>query len=223
MGTARRHAGGGGPSRRQAGRGRARPARQGADLGTGPHACRDHQYSGGRPDRAHRHLARGAPSLIRRARVQVERRGWGRGPARHQRLGADEHGDAAARAPGPAPAGFHPSPRAHGGRRFRSPAAPGTSRQPGRFRAVAADIDINDHVNNTVYLDWALRAVPEGARGKKPLRLEVAFLGEARLGDEVLCRSESSRRAGPGGRSGRRGRSGRQSAKACATRPAAAN
>ena len=28
------------------------------------------------------------------------------------------------------------------------------------YRAVAADIDINDHVNNTVYLDWALRAVP---------------------------------------------------------------
>ncbi len=61
-----------------------------------------------------------------------------------------------------------------------------------RFRAVAEDIDINDHVNNTVYLDWALRAVPEGARGKKPLSLEVAFLGEARLGDEVLCWSASA-------------------------------
>jgi len=61
---------------------------------------------------------------------------------------------------------------------------------PARFRAAAADIDINDHVNNTVYLDWALRAVPAGARGLKPLGLEVAFLGEARLGDEVLCRSE---------------------------------
>jgi len=64
--------------------------------------------------------------------------------------------------------------------------------RPARFHAVAADIDINDHVNNTVYLDWALRAVPAGARGKKPLGLEVAFLGEARLGDEVLCRSESA-------------------------------
>lgn len=63
---------------------------------------------------------------------------------------------------------------------------------PARFRAAAADIDINDHVNNTVYLDWALRAVPDGARGKKPLSLEVAFLGEARVGDEVLCRSASA-------------------------------
>lgn len=60
------------------------------------------------------------------------------------------------------------------------------------FRAVAADIDINDHVNNTVYLDWALRAVPDPARGQKPLSLEVAFLGEARLGDEVLCQSEKT-------------------------------
>lgn len=65
-----------------------------------------------------------------------------------------------------------------------------------RFRAAAADIDINDHVNNTVYLDWALRAVPAGARGRKPLGLEVAFLGEARLGDEVLCQSESADRDG---------------------------
>jgi medium-chain acyl-[acyl-carrier-protein] hydrolase len=65
-----------------------------------------------------------------------------------------------------------------------------------RFRAAAADIDLNDHVNNTVYLGWALRAVPEGARGKKPLSLEVAFLGEARLGDEVLCRSESADKDG---------------------------
>ncbi|HEX7503027.1 MAG TPA: hypothetical protein VF451_06370 [Acidobacteriota bacterium] len=60
------------------------------------------------------------------------------------------------------------------------------------FQAVAADIDINDHVNNTVYLDWALRAVPDEARGRKPLALEVAFLGEARLGDEVVCQSEKA-------------------------------
>ena len=60
------------------------------------------------------------------------------------------------------------------------------------YRAVASDIDINDHVNNTVYLDWALRAVPAGACRQTPLSLEAAFLGEARLGTEILCRSESS-------------------------------
>jgi len=60
------------------------------------------------------------------------------------------------------------------------------------YRAVASDIDINDHVNNTVYLDWALRAVPGPARRQTPLAMEAAFLGEARLGDEVLCLAESA-------------------------------
>jgi len=55
------------------------------------------------------------------------------------------------------------------------------------YRAAAADIDLNDHVNNTVYLDWALRSTPQEARSWKPLTLEAAFLGEARLGDEVIC------------------------------------
>jgi len=63
---------------------------------------------------------------------------------------------------------------------------------PVSFRAEAADIDINDHVNNTVYFAWALRAVPAETRRQKPLALEAAFLGEARLGDEILCRSEST-------------------------------
>jgi acyl-ACP thioesterase len=62
--------------------------------------------------------------------------------------------------------------------------------EPARFHAVAGDIDINDHVNNTVYLDWALRAIPGPARRQTPQAMEAAFLGEARLGDEVLCRSE---------------------------------
>jgi medium-chain acyl-[acyl-carrier-protein] hydrolase len=61
------------------------------------------------------------------------------------------------------------------------------------YRAEAADIDINDHVNNTVYLDWALRAVPDEVRRQKPLTLEAAFLGEARLGDEVACITQNGR------------------------------
>ncbi len=64
------------------------------------------------------------------------------------------------------------------------------------YQALASDIDINDHVSNTVYLDWALRAVPDEARRQKPLALEAAFLGEARLGDEILCQSENSVEAG---------------------------
>lgn len=60
------------------------------------------------------------------------------------------------------------------------------------YRAAAVDIDINDHVNNTVYLDWALRAIPAALNCRRLLSLEAAFLGEARLGDEILCRSESA-------------------------------
>jgi medium-chain acyl-[acyl-carrier-protein] hydrolase len=63
---------------------------------------------------------------------------------------------------------------------------------PARFRAVAADIDINDHVNNTVYLDWAMRSIPDPARQQTPLSLEAAFVVEARLDDEIFCQSESS-------------------------------
>ncbi|MCX6557852.1 MAG: thioesterase [Candidatus Aminicenantes bacterium] len=61
------------------------------------------------------------------------------------------------------------------------------------YRAQAADIDINDHVNNTVYLDWALRALSERVIPPGPLAMEAAFMGEARLGDEILCRSERAR------------------------------
>ncbi len=64
------------------------------------------------------------------------------------------------------------------------------------YRAQAGDIDLNDHVNNTVYLDWALRSAPESARTWRPLSLEAAFLGEARLGDEVACYTETGRGAG---------------------------
>jgi medium-chain acyl-[acyl-carrier-protein] hydrolase len=64
------------------------------------------------------------------------------------------------------------------------------------FRAVAADIDINNHVNNLVYMDWALRAVAAETSRQKLLSLEAAFLREARLDDEIICRSESTVRDG---------------------------
>ncbi|MBN2347039.1 MAG: hypothetical protein JXO51_11695 [Candidatus Aminicenantes bacterium] len=76
---------------------------------------------------------------------------------------------------------------------------PAPSPQAGRasYRAEVGDIDLNDHVNNTVYLDWALCAVPEPLRRSPPLALEAAFLSEARLGDEVACLTASA--SGEGG------------------------
>ena len=61
------------------------------------------------------------------------------------------------------------------------------------YQAEAGDIDLNDHVNNTVYLDWALRSAPESAGSWRPLSLEAAFLGEARLGDKITCFTEIGR------------------------------
>ena len=77
-------------------------------------------------------------------------------------------------------------------------ALPSPYPQAGRisYRAEPGDIDLNDHVNNTVYLGWALRAAPEAAGTWKPLSLEAAFLGEARLGAEVACYTEIGRGQG---------------------------
>lgn len=60
------------------------------------------------------------------------------------------------------------------------------------YQAVAADIDINDHVNNLVYMDWALRSIPSAYHSMRLLALEIAFLGEARLGDEIICRTQTA-------------------------------
>ena len=62
-------------------------------------------------------------------------------------------------------------------------------------RAEPGDIDINDHVNNTVYLDWALRSAPGAFGSRAPLSLEASFLAEARLGDRIACLTEIGRTA----------------------------
>lgn len=77
------------------------------------------------------------------------------------------------------------------------PPHPGSQRR--LFRARADDIDLNDHVNNTVYLGWALGAVPAEIRCRQPRELEAAFLGEARLGDRVACLTEIGRPLAAGG------------------------
>ena len=76
------------------------------------------------------------------------------------------------------------------------PPHPGSQRR--LFRAEADDIDLNDHVNNTVYLGWGLRSLPDIASRWRLSSLEAAFLGEARLGDEVSCLTETGRPAAAG-------------------------
>jgi acyl-ACP thioesterase len=56
-----------------------------------------------------------------------------------------------------------------------------------RFRVETAHLDWNRHVNNAVYVQWALEAVPSDILlGRCPMDLEVSYRAEALYGDEIL-------------------------------------
>ncbi len=56
-----------------------------------------------------------------------------------------------------------------------------------RFRVESVQIDWNRHVNNAVYVQWALEAVPaEILRKSRPVELEISYRAEAFYGEEVL-------------------------------------
>jgi medium-chain acyl-[acyl-carrier-protein] hydrolase len=51
-------------------------------------------------------------------------------------------------------------------------------------------LDLNRHVNNVVYIQWALEAVPEDVlTRRRPVELEVSYRAEAFYGDAVLSRA----------------------------------
>jgi medium-chain acyl-[acyl-carrier-protein] hydrolase len=59
------------------------------------------------------------------------------------------------------------------------------------FKVRMADLDMNRHVNHTVYVEWALETVPrEILRGFRPVEIEVGYRAEAFYGDTVLVRTE---------------------------------
>jgi acyl-ACP thioesterase len=56
-----------------------------------------------------------------------------------------------------------------------------------RFRVESVHIDWNRHVNNAIYVQWALEAVPaEVLRKRRPLELEISYRAEAFYGEEVV-------------------------------------
>jgi medium-chain acyl-[acyl-carrier-protein] hydrolase len=58
------------------------------------------------------------------------------------------------------------------------------------FKVRKTDLDINNHVNNAVYIGWVTESVPENIYEKSELReLDVVFRAEAFYGDEVVCRT----------------------------------
>lgn len=57
------------------------------------------------------------------------------------------------------------------------------------FQVRRSDLDINRHVNNAVYVEWALETVPDEIANRYRLSaIEVGFRGEAFHGDTVICR-----------------------------------
>jgi len=56
-----------------------------------------------------------------------------------------------------------------------------------RFRVESAHLDWNRHVNNAVYVQWALEGVPpEVLLKRRPVELEVSYRAETFYGEEVL-------------------------------------
>lgn len=56
-----------------------------------------------------------------------------------------------------------------------------------RFRVARRDLDMNRHVNNVVYIHWALESVAdEVAAAMRPADIEVSYRAEAFYGDEIL-------------------------------------
>lgn len=63
------------------------------------------------------------------------------------------------------------------------------------FRVRYSDLDINQHVNNVSYIEWVLENIQSIEKNHRCLAdLEINFLGEALLGDEVIagCRAMDS-------------------------------
>lgn len=64
-----------------------------------------------------------------------------------------------------------------------------------RLPVLRDNLDINRHVNNTVYAGWALEAVPGAtADTRRMVSLEIGFKAEARYGDSIVsnCRESDS-------------------------------
>ncbi len=57
------------------------------------------------------------------------------------------------------------------------------------FRVEMNHLDLNRHVNNAVYVQWALEAVPEEVLShSRPVDLEVSYRAEAFYGDTILSK-----------------------------------
>jgi acyl-ACP thioesterase len=56
------------------------------------------------------------------------------------------------------------------------------------FRVLRSDLDINHHVNNTVFAGWAVEAVPDEIAEGALTELEIAFRAEVLYGETIVSR-----------------------------------
>jgi len=68
-----------------------------------------------------------------------------------------------------------------------------------RFPVLKADLDFNRHVNNVVYIHWAVETVPEEIiMDLRPVRIEVNYKNETFYGDWVTsCTQKMSEKGNP--------------------------
>jgi acyl-ACP thioesterase len=66
------------------------------------------------------------------------------------------------------------------------PDSPDASFRELPFQVRRSDQDSNQHVNNTVYTDWALEAVPDDVAAGHLCSLEVSYRAEALYGDSIF-------------------------------------
>lgn len=65
-----------------------------------------------------------------------------------------------------------------------------------RLPVLRGDLDVNRHVNNTVYAGWALETIPEEVDKNCCLAgLEIGFRAEALYGDTIVARSAKTEQA----------------------------
>jgi len=59
------------------------------------------------------------------------------------------------------------------------------------FRVRHGDVDLNGHVNNVVYVDWALETLAPELIGKlRPASVEISYRAESYYGDRIYSRSQ---------------------------------
>ena len=56
------------------------------------------------------------------------------------------------------------------------------------FRVLRSDLDINQHVNNAVFVGWALETVPDEVAAGSLMELEISFRAEVLYGETIESR-----------------------------------